>query len=277
MNPEFEKEIIADLEKSGFSSELRSIRTFLSCGWGCTGFANYFDLDQELITGVDLYAWKDKEVHQEKLRYGVQFRIDAEVKKAEKNPWIVFKEQTDHVIDDHINNLTHICGLVPFSLRHAMAQNSAYSQLRWKAYGIHEGFKKPSAPSRSYSAMINACKSAEYTLKVSSAFYREFEERSKGREDDEHGYKVRFVVFVKPIVVLDGILLAASLSDTGQISIEEIQFAPVLFHYKSKHCEKGIYLVDIVTLEGLEEYIRMSESRHQTIFDEVEYLALRAS
>ena len=103
MNPEFEKEIIADLEKSGFSSELRAIRTFLSCGWGCTGFANYFDLDQELVTGVDLYAWKDKEVHQEKLRYGVQFRIDAEVKKAEKNPWIVFKEKSDHVIDDHIN------------------------------------------------------------------------------------------------------------------------------------------------------------------------------
>jgi hypothetical protein len=276
MNPEFEKKVIADLEKSGFSSELRAIRTFLSCGWACTGFANYFDLDQELITGVDLYAWKDKEVRHERLRYGVQFRIDAEVKKSEK-PWIVFKEESDHVIDDHINNLTHICGLVPFSLRHAMAQDSAYSQLRWKAYGIHEGFKDPNAPSRSYSAMIKACKSAEHTLKVSSAYYREFEERSKDREDDDRSYKEHFVVFVKPIVILEGILLAAGLSDTGQISIEEIQFAPVQFYYKSKHCEKGIYLVDIVTLEGLKEYIRMSERRHQNIFDEVEHLALRAT
>jgi hypothetical protein len=277
MNPEFEKRVIADLEKSGFSSELRAIRTFLSCGWGCSGFANYYDLDQELITGVDLYAWRDKEERQERLRYGVQFRIDAEVKKSEKNPWILFKEKSDHVIDDHINNLTYICGLVPFSLRHPMAQDSAYSQLRWKAYGIHEGFKDPSAPSRSYSAMIKACKSAEHTLKISSAYYKEFEERSKDREDDEHAYKERFVVFVKPIVILDGILLAASLSDTGQISIEEIQFAPVQFYYKSKHCEKGVYLVDIVTLEGLEEYIRMSERRHQSIFDEVEYLARRGT
>src|ERR1041384_6785389 len=198
MDSEFEKKVIADLEKSGFSSELRAIRTFLACGWGCTGFANYFDLDQELITGVDLYAWKDKEVRQERLRYGVQFRIDAEIKKSEKNPWIVFKEKTDHIVDDHLNNLTHICGLVPFSLRHSMATDSAYSQLRWKAYGIHEGFKDPSAPSRSYSAMIKACKSAESTLKACSAYYKEFEERSKNREDDEHAYKERFVVFVKP-------------------------------------------------------------------------------
>lgn len=277
MNPEFEKKVIADLEKSGFSSELRAIRTFLSCGWGCTGFANYFDLDQELITGVDLYAWKDKEERHERLRYGVQFRIDAEVKKSEKNPWIVFKEKSDHVIDDHINNLTHICGLVPFSLRHAMAQDSTYSQLRWKAYGIHEGFKDPSAPSRSYSAMIKACKSAETTLKAASAYYKEFEEGSKDREDNEHAFKERFVVLVKPIVILDGILLAASLSDTGQISVEDIQFAPVQFYYKSKHCEKGVYLVDIVTIGGLEDYIRMSERRHQNIFDEVEHLALRAT
>jgi hypothetical protein len=82
---------------------------------------------------------------------------------------------------------------------------------------------------------------------------------------------------VKPIVILDGILLAASLSDTGEVSIEEIQFAPVQFYYKSKHCEKGVYLVDIVTLKGLEEYIRMSERRHQNIFDEVEYLALHTT
>jgi hypothetical protein len=277
MKPEFEKRVIADLEESGFSSELRAIRTFLSCGWNCTGFANYFDLDQELFTGVDLFAWKDKEVRQERLKYGVQFRIDAEVKKSEEKPWIVFKEKSTHVIDDHMNNLTHICGLVPFSLRLAMAQESAYSQLKWKGYGIHEGFKKPSAPSRSYFAMINACKSAESTLKAASAYYKEFEEGSKGHENDEHAYKERFVVFVKPIVILDGILLAASLSDTGEISIEEIQFAPVQFYYKSKHCEKGVYLVDIVTLEGLEEYIKMSERRHQCIFDEVEYLALRAT
>ena len=158
-----------------------------------------------------------------------------------------------------------------------MPQNSVYSQLRWKGYGIHEGFKKPSAPSRSYSAMIDACKSAESTLKAASAYYREFEEQSKAHEDDEHAYKERFVVFVMPLVILDGILLAASLSDTGQISIEEIQFAPVQFYYKSKHCEKGIYLVDIVTLKGLEEYVRMSERRHQSIFDEVEYLARRAT
>jgi hypothetical protein len=276
MNPQFEKNIIDDLEKSGFSSELRAIRTFLSCGWKCTGFANYFDLDQELITGVDLRAWQKKEVRVERLRYGVHFVIDAEVKKSEK-PWVIFKETTDFVIDDYMNNLTHICGLTPFSLRHEMTQDSVYAKLQWRGYGIHESFKEPKAPSRSYSAMIKVCKSAESSLNSCSAYFKEFQESSKDSEDSEHSYKERFVVFVKPIVVVDGNLFAASLSDTGDISIEKILFAPVEFYYKSKHCNKGIYLVDFVTLEGLEDYLRISDKRLQNIFNKVESLATRAA
>jgi hypothetical protein len=85
------------------------------------------------------------------------------------------------------------------------------------------------------------------------------------------------VVFVKPIIILDGRLFAASLLDSADISVEEIRFTSFEFYYKSKHCSKGLYLVDIVTLDGLEEYIRLSETRHQRIFDKVESLATRAT
>lgn len=271
MDQEFERKVIEDLEKSGFSSELRAIRTFISSGWNCTEFANFLDVDQEMVTSIDLLAWQDKFVSKDNLRYGVQFNINAEVKKSEK-PWVVFKEMSLHVNDDYINNLTHICGLTPFDLRQSMSAGSVYAKLGWRGYSIHESFKKPDAPSRSYSAFVKVCKSAESRLSACSAYYKEHVEHLK-QTNNPDPYKERVVVFVKPVVILDGKLIAASMLDTGEVSIEEIKFAPVEFYYTSKHCTKGVYLVDIVTLDNLQEYIDISKKRQLAIFDKVESLS----
>jgi hypothetical protein len=272
MNPEQEKHIIEDLEKSGFSSELRAIRTFLSRGWRCTGFANYFDLDHEQVRGVDLRASNEKvEMLPDNIRVAVEYYIDAEVKKSER-PWIVFKEKNSYIIDDHLNNLSYATGFAPFRLRKAMAQDSLYTQFGWKAYGIHESGKKPDAPSRAYSAFVTISKSAESTLGSVSAPYKELEQMSK---DSGDLLNERVLLFVKPLVILDGLLLAANLSDKGEISIEEIKFAPVEFFHKSKNCHKGIYLIDIVTLNNLEEYIDLSGKRLLTIFETIKSIPVR--
>lgn len=270
MNPEFERKVIEDLEKSGFSSELHSIRTFTSNKWNCSGFANFFDLDQDLITSVDLRAWKLREVcFNEFINYGVHFYIEGEVKKSEK-PWVVFKEFRQFVVDDYSNNLIYISGIMPYKLKKALSQNSVYSLTQWRAYGLHESFKKPDAPSRSYSAFTKVCKSAESMLESASAYYKEMELDSQKNPDNE--YKENILILVKPVVILDGKLLAANLSETGEISIEEIKFASIEFYYKSKHCRKGVYLIDIVTLVGLIDYIELLEARQRTIFDEIKNL-----
>lgn len=269
MDSEFEKKIIEDLEKSGFSSELRSIRAFINKNWHCTGFANFFDKDQDIVTGVDLRASKHQEQkHSENLTYGVEFYIDAEVKKSEK-PWVLFKERSRLIDDDYHNNLTYINDITPYKLRQAISQNSVYTTNRWRAYGLHESFKKPDAPSRSYSAFIKVGKSAESTLESASAFYRE------GDIPTLENHKDVRLILVKPIVILDGILLAAELSETGELSVEEINFASVEFHYKSKHCKKGRYLIDVVSIKSLEEYIDLTETRRETIYDEIGLLARR--
>jgi hypothetical protein len=71
---------------------------------------------------------------------------------------------------------------------------------------------------------------------------------------------------VKPVIILDGILIAASLSEDGQINIEEVPFAPLEFIYRSKHCRKGIYLIDIVTLSHLQDYLEHVSRRHNALF-----------
>jgi len=275
MEQEFERKVIEDLEKSGFNSELRAIRTFISSGWNCTGFANFFDVDQETIASIDLLAWQDKFVRQDNLRYGVQFNINAEVKKSEK-PWVVFKEMSLHVNDDYINNIAYICGLTPFSLRQSMSADSIYSKLGWRGYSIHESFQESDAPSDSYSAFVKVCKSAESRLSACSAYYKELEGNLK-QSNNPNPYKERVVIFVKPIVIFDGTLIAASMLDTGDVSIEEIKFAPVEFYYTSKHCTKGVYLVDIVTLKSLQGYIEISKNRQQAIYDKVVSLSEKST
>jgi hypothetical protein len=43
MNAKFRKELISDLEKSGFRSEMVAIRTCLTGKWSCKGGNAYFD------------------------------------------------------------------------------------------------------------------------------------------------------------------------------------------------------------------------------------------
>lgn len=267
MNVELEKKLIADLEKSGFSSELRAIRTFLSCGWQCTGFANYFDLDEEKIRAVDLRASSEQtETLSNNIRVGVEYLIEAEIKKS-NNPWIVFKEKIGYLLDDYMNNLVYLCNIrPPYRYKDAMAAESLYTQFGWKAYNLHESLKPPNEYSRSHTAMITVSKSAESMLEAASAAYKELEQISRESGDP---LNERVLVFVKPILILDGLLMAANLSDTGQISLEEIKFAPIEFYYTSKHCRKGQYLIDIVTLDNLKEYIEISERRRQAMFDRI--------
>jgi hypothetical protein len=275
MNPTLEKNLIEDLEKSGFPSELHAIKTFLSCGWGCTGFANYFDLDEEKIRAVDLRAFNRKvERLSNGMKVGTEFIIDAEVKKSEK-PWIVFKEKNENAFDDYINNLTHFYNLKPpFMVKKAMQQHSLYIQLGWRGYGIYESFRKPNEPSRSYPALITVCKSVEHTLNTYSVGYKESEQLSK---ESEEQLDERILLLVKPIIILDGILVTASLSDTGRISLEEVRFAPLEFFYQSKNCRKGIYLVDLVTLNSLREYIEIYRNRQEAILERIKEITLKTA
>jgi hypothetical protein len=268
MNDGLEKKLTEDLEKSGFRSEMKAIREFLRAGWVCTGFANYFDLDLETTRELDLHA---ATVEYEGMAGGrellVAFYIDAEVKKSEK-PWVVFKEQADMFTRDSWNNLIY-CKNLPCekkALSETISKNSIFTKLGWKAYGIHESFKKPEAPSRWYPAFVKVSKASEASH---TKCLNEYEQRlAKTTTDKFIDFR-----FYKPVVILDGILVAANLTKSGDISLEEVKYAPLEFAFKSKNYQRGTYIVDIVTLNSLEEYIDICDDRHSAIFEHLKSLA----
>jgi len=260
MNDELHKKILSDLDQSGFGSEMRSIRAFLAKDWGCRGGYYYFDEDTKQNRETDLQAWHVKSKRFEGHTLLTEFGIIAEVKKTER-PWVVFKREHTHGLEelDAWNNLTcavHLpCNL--FELVDVLSQHSLLQTLGWRGYSIHESFKKPDAPSRWYSAFVSVCKATE----------AEFVRHSKGRPDLAIWHE--FSIF-KPVVIVDGPLMAASLNDAGEVNLEEIDFAPFEFVHKSTMSTTDAYRVDLVKLDSLPKYVDLSEQRLDAITSTLE-------
>jgi len=257
------EKIIKDLEKTGFGSEMRAIREFLSRKWDCTGNFSYFDKDAQISREGDLHASrlrsKDLGVETAILR----FYIVGEVKKSEK-PWVVFKEsKIEFWSTDAWQNLTYYHNLPcpPVNLVPFLTQDSLVTKLKWAGYGIHESFKKPNKTSRWYTSFVSSCKAAEHVLSASSLEKKSDMEIFKKL----HG-TVPYLSFVMPVVILEGTLLSAEITDNGEMNIEEIEAAPFEFHFRTTNYNRRQYRIDLVTLSSLSKYISLCEERQDKIF-----------
>ena len=236
---------------------MRAIRTFLQAGWGCSGGYHHLDEDEGKYKETDLMALRILEhTFQDGKELEVYYQIIAEVKKSEK-PWIVFKESFEgrYRPSDAWNNLisTNNVSIYKSKLSRALRSGSLYSILNWKGYSIHESFKKPDTHSRWYAAFVSVCQAAEHMF----------------ANIEQQGFGEYELTFIKPVVILDGILVAASLTEGGELLLEEVQFAPFEFLHKFKKSDRKVakdrYRVDVVTLSSLSEYIKISETRQEDI------------
>lgn len=257
MNEELNKKLVDDLHKSGFGSEMQALRQFARKGWSCQGGFHYFDEEQNKNQETDVAAAKTRLKRCEDGKHMlVSCHIIAEVKKTEK-PWIVFKRTMEADSYDAWNNLIYKLDL-PCEEIHFVEPLSehALSQVcGWKGYAIHESFKKPDVLSRWYSSFVTVCKAAESELRAHAG-------------DHSKMYPLcHEFTLIKPVVIVDGMLVGASLSDEGAIELDEIDFAPFDFSYRSKVGTKESYLVDVVRLDNLESYLDLAEKRLNAVWD----------
>lgn len=260
MKEEMSKKLLDDLNKSGFGSEMRAIGAFLKRGeWWCRGGFHYFDEDEERNREVDIQAGTGKiQKCEDRSHLQVAFVVIAEVKKSE-SPWIVFKRTPVAASYDAWNNLTFTLNL-PCDDHHFDEPLSKYSLSEicgWKGYGIHESFKKPNDKSRWYSSFVKVCKASEAEVRSQTDLYAKV---------SAHWHQLSLI---KPVVILDGILVAASLSDDGGINLEEIDFAPLDFSFRSKVSTTESYLVDVVRLDRLGSYLDLLDKRFAGVWDTI--------
>ncbi|MFA5238755.1 MAG: hypothetical protein WC476_03475 [Phycisphaerae bacterium] len=250
-----EQKVIEDLQLTGFASEMHSIKAFISKDWSVSGSPSYFDLDENKTREFDLIAHHtiyEDEPESKKRIAQTFFQIVGEVKKT-KNPWVVFKENQKNIwkAQEGWNGLVFCDGVLPGAktLTPAMMTTGLGSRMNWYAYGIHEAFKNPDQPSKWYSALAKLCKAGEDKLKANS-----------NKQDNP------YLFFVKPVLILDGILMAASISETGDIEVEKVDGATIDFDFSSKAYTRGNYKIDIVCLGKLDIYLDFCEKRNAQLY-----------
>jgi hypothetical protein len=252
-----ETQVLHDLEKSGFGAEMRAAKTVLDCGWQLDVCRRFDDTDEGKSRELDIPAWRA--LTAEHLGWTVysHFQIVGEVKKSDK-PWVVFREPYVRSSDLEIA----WSGLVFSDLPHGQRGGELYAaistgladHLGWIGYGIHEAFKRPDQPSRSYAAMITACKASEHMLDGNSWDLSE-----------DSNSSCAHIYYFQPTVILEGELMAAWLDASADIHVESVPMASVFFEFGSSTYRRCRYHVNLVRLDSLREYIGLCQQQHDRI------------
>jgi hypothetical protein len=269
MSPDFKTKVLADLEKTGFPAEFKVRRIIYSHSghWDCTGTMGYFDLDEQKLRQIDVYAFMPSgdRVSPTKHTHTV-WSLVIEVKKSESGkPWVVFKERRDVIRDVLLwhHDLVSYCNLPVewernFSWR--IYEHSFCKGFDWVGAGIHESFKKPSDQSRPYAALITAVKAAEHFHQEGCTTMRS--QPPIAADISENPTRLSFT---RPVVIVDGELLSADLDQSGKLDVAEIEMAPMYVGYKSPRYDRERYRVDLVRLTALPRYLEFVERQHNAI------------
>jgi hypothetical protein len=224
MNDDLASRIRSDLEKSGMRSELFARRIFIENGWSLSGGAAFLDRDEGKSREIDISAAKVGGIDDQSTRYcHCEFHVIAEVKKSER-PWVVFKRVPPSwgrlcAWNNLIPRINLPCK--PGKLADALSRSSLVSANGWEGTGIHESFKNPDQPSRWYSAFVSVSKAAD-------GFAGEYAPDGAETTDDVISNPTE-LYFYQPLVILDGQLVAAELSESGELVLEEVQSAAFRF------------------------------------------------
>lgn len=271
MNEELKTRLAADIQKSGFGSEMKALQLIKKAGWQATGSVHYLDLDTGATRESDIeahYACAEASDDERTLHYQSFLSLSIEVKKSER-PWIVFKEVPNYPFELYGggSELMFADGLrsTKAGLRHTIGETSLALISGWYGNGMHEAFKSPDQPSRWYSAFVSVCKAAEHELKKNSWAIDE------KKPIDHHPY----LWFSRPVVVLDGSLVSAKLDENDELLLEEERWCSVKFAYNSPHYRRSKYFVDVVTLDALEDFLREQTERNHKLAATLQMLANR--
>lgn len=263
MDDALEKKIIADLEDSGFGSEMRTIRTFLNRGWSAKGSPSFYDLDDDVTREFDVSTHRVAGRELGESGSVTVFTMLALAVRRSKRPWVVFGRRPEHeaLLGEGWRNLTYWEHLPQLSDHIVWELDGPLHDIAWRGTAIHESFKKPQDRSAWYPAFVSACKAAEHVLNSESGgtgpHVVSIEDAKK-----EPGH----FVYVRPVVVVDAPLVLAQIVE-GNIVVEDIPWAPFQFDFRTRNYARGDYFVDVVTLPSLDAYVEQWEARQEALLD----------
>lgn len=226
MDDELRRRIAEDLRKAGFESEMLAIEEFAVVdGNARAASATTIGIRTSAASSTCLQDSVCLERDRRRLS-PVRDPYRRRGQKAER-PWVVLRERTlatDELIDAW-TNLTYGFNLPAdhVTLAEKLSMHSLLQRNGWQGRGIHESFKHPTGASSSYGACVSVCKAAESAL--------EAEEASFGPLRTTFEDSI-FFTLIKPVIVVDGILVSATVASDASIDLSEISSAVLRFQFQ---------------------------------------------
>lgn len=248
-----------DLEDSGLGSEMNAVKILIDNGWDCTPSYYFRDQDSKKLRELDILA--ARKWHDENPVRHVEFNLAVEVKKSGQ-PWVSLAKPFEGVYDPYPTVLPHHGNFREIPLN----ESQLCAEIGWIGYGVHQAFRSNKKHGvidyKDFgwrSAAFSACKCAAalkaryYTRPKPSTFSRRRKYMSPQR--NMLGDSSWSVYVHRPVVILDGRLFRGWLAPNGSIKSKEVSLAPTLVHFDISDAVRSHFLVDLVTLQGLNEYL----------------------
>lgn len=246
------KKVLADIEKTGFPSELHVAQRLSERKWYVSNNVYYFDKDESKGREIDVSSYNSVQETNLKPEITVWTNLLIEVKKSKSKPWVIFTSPRGytevggyallnqmHHVDHRLLSLDQIEGHRPGAKTKRIGRVSCLAFAKGGTSQITD-------------AVLSSTKASIHANEEADGIYR------------ETSYDV---VFHTPVVVLDGELFECYLDSKGRLEIHESTHIAFRQNYLSEHYKEDRYHVDIVTMSAFGNYLRAHEKWARSVFD----------
>jgi len=196
------------IEKGGFPLEMKVSNAFIKAGFEVAQSVYYMDIESDKYRETDIIASKYKQVN----GIWVNLTFVVECKSSLDKPWVILinkglKNQSSGGLPTYITH-NGIKFLKATSLKEDYKSDLLFKNDRSIGYSMQTAFN--SGKDKSYEAIQSVTKACEYFL----------QECNKKRKNQCN--------FYFPVIIVDGKLFNAALTENGEMEIEKVEQTELL-------------------------------------------------
>jgi len=241
MNDEMKKNILNEIETTGYPTELKVASKLRLLGLPVHENKYYIDRDMNKGREIDLETSIRHIIEEDGLFISFRVILNVEIKKSKK-PWIIFtspKNIFDHcgyALLNHHHNIDN-------KILRASDITAKHSKSRVERIGRTEHIPFTKDNPQIFTAILSS-------VKASIEDHYNAREHKEIHNDDSYDF-----TFYVPLIILDGELLDVFLDDDNNLELVEKNHILYRFNYQSPSYDEDSYMVDIIRIDEIDNFI----------------------
>jgi len=258
-NENLQTNILQELKKTGFPTEVISADIMQRCGWGVLHSPSYWDESEKTSREFDLRAFKNWKYTTKGGDFSIGVYLIVECKKSEK-PWVFFSTPENH----SARTSQFVKAKDKFIFTNVYRSDSQISdetlrkfhhyfngtEMARTFYEPFKGQEKSDASQMIYSAIMSSVKATLFHL----------QERANDK----------FTSIYYPVIVFNGNMYNARVKSIDDIELMPSEHIQLSFNYMlPKSVERSSiweqqerFIIDVVHYEHLEKFLSVIEKEH---------------